>query len=81
MRTSGREAATCIGAHLDLKGEVFLEVLDNHDQEGKLDAQSLAGVCRTCDIRCATCTYIHTQEEWATHHHVSSMYAHLIPGK
>lgn len=28
-----------------LEAEVLFEVFDDHDQEGKLDAESLAGVC------------------------------------
>lgn len=31
-------------AHLHLKGEVLVQVLDDHDQEGQLDAQRLGGV-------------------------------------
>ncbi len=27
--------------HLDLEGEILLEVLNDHDQEGKLDSESL----------------------------------------
>lgn len=36
--------------HLDLKGEILLQILDNHNKEGKLDAQCLLGVCRTCYV-------------------------------
>ena len=35
---------------LDLESEVFLQVLDNHDQEGEFDAQSLLGVKRGIDV-------------------------------
>ena len=37
-------------SHLHFKCEVFLEVLDDHDQKRQLDAQSLAGIGRTCHI-------------------------------
>lgn len=36
--------------YLDFKGEIFLEVFDDHDEERKSDAQCLFGVCRTCYI-------------------------------
>ena len=39
--------------YLHFKGEVFLQVLNDHDKEGKLDAQGLLGISRTCDVRCA----------------------------
>ena len=35
---------------LDFEGEIFLKVLDDHDKEGQLDAQSLVCVCGTGDI-------------------------------
>lgn len=35
---------------LYLKAEVFLHILDDHDQEGELDAQSLVRVSRTADV-------------------------------
>lgn len=35
--------------HLDLEAEVLFEVLDDHDQEGQLDAQGLLGVSRAAD--------------------------------
>ena len=34
---------------MDLKREIFLQVLDDHDQEGKLDGQGLLGVNGACD--------------------------------
>lgn len=34
----------------DFEGEVLLEVLDDHDEEGELDAQSLLGVGRAGDV-------------------------------
>lgn len=36
--------------YLDLKGEILLQILDDHNKEGKLDAQCLLGVCRTCYV-------------------------------
>ena len=39
--------------YLNFKGEVFLQVLDDHDEEGKFDAQGLLGISRTCDVGCA----------------------------
>ena len=38
--------------HLHLECKVFLQVLDDHDQEGKLDAESLVSVCGACDVIC-----------------------------
>lgn len=35
---------------LDLEGEVFLQVLDNHDQEGQLNSQGLLWVKRSIDV-------------------------------
>ena len=35
---------------LHLKAEVFLHVLDDHDQEGQLDSQSLVGVRWAADV-------------------------------
>lgn len=35
-------------AYLNLEGEVLLHVLDDHHQEGQLDAQRLLRICRTC---------------------------------
>lgn len=39
--------------HLDLKGEVLLHVLDDHDKVRQFDAERLLGVGRTGDVRCA----------------------------
>jgi hypothetical protein len=36
--------------YLNFEGEVFLEIFDNHDKEGELDAQSLFGISWTRDI-------------------------------
>jgi len=36
--------------HLDLEGEVLLQVLDDHDQEGQLDGQGLLGVEGGVDV-------------------------------
>ena len=36
--------------HLDLKGEVLLQVLYNHDQERKLYPQCLVRISRTGDV-------------------------------
>ena len=35
---------------LDLEGEVFLQVLDDHDQEGQLNSQGLLWVKRSVDV-------------------------------
>ena len=35
--------------HLHFEGEIFLEVLNDHDQEGQLDAEGLVGVCGAGD--------------------------------
>ena len=37
------------GTDLDFKGEVFLQVFDDHDQKRKLYAQRLGWVCRASD--------------------------------
>ena len=37
---------------MDLEGEVLLQVLDDHDQEGKLDGQGLLGVEWSIDVVC-----------------------------
>jgi len=37
--------------NLNLKREVLLQVLDNHDEERQLDAECLRWICRTCDKR------------------------------
>ena len=36
--------------NLDFKSEIFLHVLDNHDQVGQLDSQSFARVGRASDV-------------------------------
>jgi hypothetical protein len=36
---------------LDLEGEVLLQVLDDHDEEGELDAERLLGVGGARDVR------------------------------
>ena len=36
--------------YLNFEGEVFLEIFDNHDKEGELDAQGLLGISWTRDI-------------------------------
>ena len=36
--------------NLHLEGEVLLQVLDDHDQEGQLDGQGLLGVKRSVDV-------------------------------
>ena len=41
---------TLIVQDLDLEGEVFLQVLDDHNQEGQLDGQRLLGVERSIDV-------------------------------
>jgi hypothetical protein len=43
-------AETLVVENLNLEGEVLLEVLDNHDEEGKLDTQSLLRVSGACDV-------------------------------
>jgi len=35
--------------HLNLKAEILLQVLNDHDEERKLDAEGLVGVRRACD--------------------------------
>ena len=39
--------------YLHFEGEVLLEVLDDHDEEGKLDAQCFLRIRRTVNERCA----------------------------
>lgn len=48
----GAEAAakTLVVEDGDFEGEVLLEVLDDHDEEGKLDAQRLLGVGGASDV-------------------------------
>lgn len=36
--------------NLDLKGEVFLEVFNDHHQKGEFDPQGLLGVCGACYV-------------------------------
>merc|ERR1712070_761837 len=36
--------------HLDLEGEVLLQILDDHHKERQLDPQSLLRVRRSCDV-------------------------------
>lgn len=36
--------------HLHLEGKVLLHVLDDHHEEGQLDAERLLGIGRTCDV-------------------------------
>ena len=36
--------------YLDLEGEVLLQVLDDHDQEGKLDSKGLLGINWASDV-------------------------------
>ena len=49
VRGSKPSADILIIQHLHLEGEVLLQVLDNHDQEGQFDAQRLAGISRARD--------------------------------
>mmetsp|Transcript_35103 Transcript_35103/g.113645 ORF Transcript_35103/g.113645 Transcript_35103/m.113645 type:complete len:205 (+) Transcript_35103:67-681(+) len=51
----GAEAAThlLVIKHSDLEGEVLLQVFDDHNQEGQLDAQRLARVRRASDVSSA----------------------------
>ena len=39
--------------HLDLKAEVLVEILNDHDEEGQLDAERLMGVIWRADVHCA----------------------------
>ena len=39
--------------HLYFKGEVFLQVLYDHDQKGQFNAQGFRGICGTTDERSA----------------------------
>jgi hypothetical protein len=41
-------------AYLDLKREIFLQVLYNHDEEWQLDAQCFFSVRWTADVRHST---------------------------
>lgn len=43
-------------SYLDLEGEVFVEVFDDHDEIRKLYAECLLGVGRTCNVGCAAVT-------------------------
>lgn len=49
------------GRHLYLhfKGEIFLKVLDDHDQKWQLDTKCLLGISWTSDERCAGKTNFH----------------------
>ena len=42
--------STALATCLNFKGEVFLEVLDDHHQKGKFDAQGLGAVGRACNV-------------------------------
>ena len=50
VRCSESTSNALVIKDLYLEGEVFLEVLDNHDQERKLDSQCLLWVKRSIDI-------------------------------
>jgi hypothetical protein len=41
-------------SNLDFKGEVLLQVLDDHDKERKLDPKGCFGIGRAGDESCAT---------------------------
>lgn len=51
MVVGGPESPTnvLVVEHLNLEGEVFLKVFEDHDEEGQLDAQRLASVCGARD--------------------------------
>lgn len=48
----GSEAAAhvLVIKHLHLKGEILLQVLDDHHKEGQLDSESLVCVCWASDV-------------------------------
>ena len=48
--SSESSSDTLIIQDLNLEGEVFLQVLDDHDQERKLDGQGLLRVKRGVDV-------------------------------
>merc|ERR1719453_1009692 len=50
VRCSEASSDLLVIQNSDLKGEVLLEILDNHDKKWQLDAKRLIWICRTCSI-------------------------------
>ena len=50
IRCAESPADVLVVEDLDLEGEVFLEVLDDHDEERQLDAEGLVGISRAGDV-------------------------------
>ena len=50
VRSSESPSYALVVENLHLEGEVFLQVLDDHDEEGKLDGEGLLGVKRSVDV-------------------------------
>ena len=48
--------------YLYLEGEVLLQVLDDEDEEGQLDAQSLRLISRAADVGCANICRLNFQD-------------------
>ena len=50
VRGTESPAHVLVVQHLHFEGEVFLQVLDDHHQEGQLDPERLLGVGRARDV-------------------------------
>jgi len=50
VRCSESSAHALVVKDLHFEGEVFLQVLDDHDQEGELDGKGLLGIDWACDV-------------------------------
>ena len=48
--------------HLHFESEVLLQVLDDEDEEGQLDAQGLRLIGRTADVGCANVCRLNFQD-------------------
>jgi len=50
IRSAESAADILVIQHLNLKGEVLLQILDDHHQERKLDTECLLRISRRCDV-------------------------------
>jgi hypothetical protein len=53
VRCCGSGSSAVSSVYLNLEREVFLEVLDDHDEERELDAKRRLGLRRASNIACA----------------------------
>lgn len=55
----GRQFIDESNHYLNFKGEVFVEIFNNHDKVWKFYTESLLWVSRTCDVGCAVKNILH----------------------